>query len=194
MENCRKQKYGKAPTNCEEIKREFEKVEVFEALGRSDHVERGVLFNTVQIEDEFQNCIFSSAKSIALIKENVAIEDRFFVMDATFRSTARGNFMQQLILHAQYGKKTFPIVYTLMSHKTTKAYVSVLKYIHDNLIPLTGAGIIIDFEKAERLALSQLNLDIVIYGCWFHFCQALRRKMATMGELFNWFVMMRMRK
>lgn len=185
MENCRKQKYGKPPTNCEEIKREFEKVEVFEALGRSNHVERGVLFNTVQIEDGFQICIFSSAKSIALIKENVAVKDRFFIMDATFRSTARGIFMQSLLIHAQYGKKAFPIVYTLMSRKTTMAYFSVLKYVNENLIPLTGAGIIIDFEKAERLALSKLNIGIVIYGCWFHFCEALRRKLATMGELFK---------
>lgn len=72
-----------------------------------------------------------------------------------------------------------------MSRKTADAYYSVLKYVHENLIPLVGAGIIIDFEKAERLAISRLNTGILIYGCWFHFCQALRRKLASMGELFE---------
>lgn len=72
-----------------------------------------------------------------------------------------------------------------MSRKTTKAYYSALKYIHENLIEIAGAGIIIDFEKAERLAISKLNTGITIYGCWFHFCQALRRMVATMGELFE---------
>lgn len=72
-----------------------------------------------------------------------------------------------------------------MSRKTTEAYYSLLKYVHENLIPITGAGIIIDFEKAERLAISKLNTGITIYGCWFHFCQALRRKVASMGELFE---------
>lgn len=33
IENIRKQKYGKPPTNCEEIKTEFEKPEIFENLG-----------------------------------------------------------------------------------------------------------------------------------------------------------------
>lgn len=185
LENFRKQKYGKAPINCEEIKREFEKPEIFEYLGRSRHRERGIFFNTVQFGDGFENCIFSSEKCIALIKENVTIEDRFFIMDATFRITARGIFMQSLIIHAQFGNKTFPIVFVLMSRKTTNAYYSVLKYVHENLIPLVGSGIIIDFEKAERLAISRLNTGIVIYGCWFHFCQALRRKLASLGELFE---------
>lgn len=185
LENCRKQKYGKAPTNCREIEREFAKANIFESLGISRHQERGIFFNTVQIGDGFENCIFSSSKSISLIKDNVDTKDRFFLMDATFRVTPRGIFNQLLIIHTQFGKKTFPIIYALMSRKSTNAYLSVLKYVHENLIPIAGAGIIIDFEKAERLAISKLNSGITILGCWFHFCQALRRKLASMGELFE---------
>lgn len=185
LENCRKQKYGKPPTNCEEILREFQREEIFESLGRSRHKERGVFFNTVQIGADFENCIFSSAKSIALIEENIDIKDRFFVMDATFRVTPRGKFKQLLILHAKLGKKTFPIVYALMSRKTTEAYFNILKYVDEELLPLSGSGIIIDFEKAERQAISKLKTGIKIFGCFFHFCQALRRKLASMGQLFE---------
>lgn len=72
-----------------------------------------------------------------------------------------------------------------MSKRTTEAYDAALKYIHKNLIPLVGSGIIIDFEKAMRAALRNLNTTIKIYGCWFHFCQALRQKAASMKDLFE---------
>lgn len=185
IENCRQQKYGKPPQNCEEIQREFAKKEIYESLGLSLHQDRGVFFNTVQFGDGFENCIFSSSKSISLIKEHINEENRFFLMDATFRVTPRSNFTQFLVIHIQFGKKTFPIIYVLMSRKTTAAYLSVLRYVNDNLIPIVGEGIIIDFEKAERLALAKLNTGISILGCWFHFCQCLRKKLATIGDLFQ---------
>lgn len=53
------------------------------------------------------------------------------------------------------------------------------------MIPIAGKGIIIDFEKAERLALKGLESGIDILGCWFHFCQALRRKLASMSDLYE---------
>lgn len=76
-----------------------------------------------------------------------------------------------------------------MSKRTIAAYESAFRYIHENLIPLRGEAIIIDFEKAIRKALVQVlrSIDsvLVILGCWFHFCQALRRKVAQMSELFE---------
>lgn len=72
-----------------------------------------------------------------------------------------------------------------MSRRTTEAYSTALEYLHQNLIPLVGNGIIIDFEKAMRSALHNLNTGINILGCWFHFCQALRRKMASVKLLFE---------
>lgn len=72
-----------------------------------------------------------------------------------------------------------------MTKRSTEAYLNVLKYIHENLIPIEGSSIIIDFERAMRLALIKLNTKIDILGCWFHFCQSLRRKLASMSELFK---------
>lgn len=56
-----------------------------------------------------------------------------------------------------------------MSRRTIEAYESVFKYITENLIPLRGDAIIIDFEKAMRKALIRV---------------ALRRKLAKMPDLF----------
>lgn len=76
-----------------------------------------------------------------------------------------------------------------MSKRTNKAYESVFRYIHHNLIPLHGEAIIIDFEKAMRKGLKnvlrEVDSEMDILGCWFHFCQALRRALARMPALFD---------
>lgn len=70
-----------------------------------------------------------------------------------------------------------------MTNRTTDAYVAALKYVNDHLLEINGSGIIIDFEKAMRAAVKKVAPNIPILGCWFHFCQALRRQMASMKNL-----------
>lgn len=72
-----------------------------------------------------------------------------------------------------------------MSKRTIEAYVRALNYVHENLIPLVGKGTIIDFEAAMRAAIKQVNPELKVYGFWFHFCQSLRRRVASMKELFE---------
>lgn len=124
MAEWRKAKYGRAPTDAEGISREFEKPDIFEALGKSLHRDRGTIFNTVQIEDGFANCIFSSPRSIELYK-TVEEKDRFFLMDGTFRITPRGSFQQVLIIYGQYGSKVcgFSICIPNFSINITKHYI-----------------------------------------------------------------------
>lgn len=62
-------------------------------------------FNEIRIENNFSYCIFSSRKSVDLITEQIEEEERFFLMDGTFRITPRGVFKQVLIIHLQYKKK-----------------------------------------------------------------------------------------
>lgn len=105
MEDWRKAKYGKAPTDAKGITDAFKKSEIFDALGKSLHRERGTFFNCSQIHQNYTNCIFSSEKSIRLIDENVLEKDRHFLMDATFAITPRGAFQQVLIIYAEFGTK-----------------------------------------------------------------------------------------
>lgn len=102
LRNYRKTKYGKSPTTAEEIQMEFEKPEVFEDLGRSKFREHGILFNEIDIQENFTNCTFSSAKSIQLVKDNLEPQERFFIMDGTFRIAPHGIFQQVLIIHVVY--------------------------------------------------------------------------------------------
>lgn len=72
-----------------------------------------------------------------------------------------------------------------MTNRTTQAYQSVFEYIHSFVIPLDGKGIITDFEQALRNGLKNTVPNTPLYGCWFHHCQALRRKVASISELFE---------
>lgn len=71
-----------------------------------------------------------------------------------------------------------------MSNRTTAAYKSVFEFIHENLFPLNGKAIITDFELALRNGLRAVAPGTDLLGCWFHHCDALRRKVASICDLF----------
>lgn len=105
IENYSKTKYGKSPKSAEEILQEFQRPQVLADLGTSRQREHGRFFNEIHISEKFTNCFFSSSKIISLILNNVKEEDRFFLMDGTFRITPNGIFQQVLIIHSQFGTK-----------------------------------------------------------------------------------------
>lgn len=105
LQDLRKTRFGASPKTPHEIEIEFRKPEILNSLGQSLYRESGRIFNTIQIEDGFANCIFSSPHSIELAKANMKTHERFFLMDATFRITPRGTFQQVLIIHIKYGIK-----------------------------------------------------------------------------------------
>lgn len=72
-----------------------------------------------------------------------------------------------------------------MSNRTTESYKSVFEYINENVISLGSSTIITDFERALRNAVKAVFCDVKILGCWFHHCQALRRMMASIPNLFH---------
>lgn len=88
-----------------EIQSAFNNSMLHDDLGCSLFEKREPLYNDIIIEKDFTNCIFSSAKSIALVKEFIEPQERFFVMDATFRVTPIGDFEQVLVLYVQFGIK-----------------------------------------------------------------------------------------
>lgn len=71
-----------------------------------------------------------------------------------------------------------------MSNRTTEAYKSVFNYINENIISLNAGGIITDFELALRNGLRHVVPHNYLLGCWFHHCQALRKRVATHTKLF----------
>lgn len=105
LRELRRSKYGKSPKSVHEIADAFENEYVMEGLGKSLYGERERLFNTMQIEQNFSNCIFSSPSSIALIKKYIDTNERFFIMDGTFRITPHGVFTQVLVIYVRFELK-----------------------------------------------------------------------------------------
>lgn len=72
-----------------------------------------------------------------------------------------------------------------MTRKTQKAYEHALRYVNENIFPLKCEAIITDYEIAMRQAIKNVVPGIKLLGCWFHFAQAIRRKVASLSELFE---------
>lgn len=72
-----------------------------------------------------------------------------------------------------------------MTRKTQKAYEHALRYIHENILTLHCEAIITDYEQAMRQAIKTVVPGIKQLGCWFHYAQCIRRKVASHAELFK---------
>lgn len=80
--------------------------------------------------------------------------------------------------------QTYPLVYIMMTRKTQKAYEHALRYVHENVFPLRCEAMITDYEIGMRKAVREVVPDIKQLGCWFHYAQAIRRKIASLSALF----------
>lgn len=88
-----------------------------------------------------------------------------------------------------------------MSSKKKSAYIHAFRYIHRNIISLKCASYTTDYELAMRNALKELMTEIqaelekcgnveelfetTFTGCWFHFCQALKRNGSKIPSFFD---------
>lgn len=64
-----------------------------------------------------------------------------------------------------------------MSRKTEHAYKSVFKYIEENIFDLkTAKTFTSDYERAIRNVLRQLYTGADLFGCYFHFTQAVKKR------------------
>lgn len=71
-----------------------------------------------------------------------------------------------------------------MDRKTTKAYADIFRYIEANIVKLQPSSFTTDFEKATRNALVEVyGSDLQFITCWFHYCQAVRRRMSKLSAL-----------
>lgn len=106
LKNLKKAKYETSPNSIEEIRSAFDNPVTLKDLGTSLHREKGLLFNYAHEEKDFSYCVLSSPKSIELIVNNLEANERFFLIDGTFRITPMSStFKQVLIIHAQFGIK-----------------------------------------------------------------------------------------
>lgn len=68
-----------------------------------------------------------------------------------------------------------------MTNKTAKAYENVFKFIEEKVFKLQPAQFMSDFENGLRKAISNCFPDTPLYGCWYHYCAAVRRRLMTLN-------------
>ena len=77
--------------------------------------------------------------------------------------------------HLTFQGVNLPLVYMLLGNKTEATYQLAFDFIKSK-VPSSPKIINVDFEKACINALARVWPDSVIAGCYFHFTQAIRRK------------------
>lgn len=136
-------------------------------------------------EDDRDTVILSSPDQLAILKDATV-----WAMDGTF-STLPVPWKQLYIIHGFKGEgeslTCFPLVYILMKRRCQNDYLAIFKVIINRLEGSTPHSVIIDQELAVRNALTKLMPDAKVFLCWFHFKQAIFRKIKSLGlaQLYN---------
>jgi len=117
---------------------------------------------------------------------NLFSRQRVFI-DGTFKIVP-GPFAQLFSFHAflNGNKVMIPFLYVFMTHKSKHAYDLMFNYLiglaHDNGIDIKWKFFTCDFESGLLPSIMACFGDeVTIVGCFFHFCQAIYRKLTELG-------------
>ena len=100
--------------------------------------------------------------------------------DGTFK-TVPSLFEQLYTIHGLKNGLTIPLVYALLPNKKENTYVEFLKQMKGLVPNLSISSILTDFEIGMINAISSEFPSCTNYGCFFHFCQCLYRKLCEFG-------------
>lgn len=145
---------------------------VLNKYGRFKDECASIFYYGTVIENNFKYSVFASSPILAKI-EGMAV--RHFHVDATFKVVPFGEFRQLLVIHINVDEHTFPLIYVLMTRKTQEAYCSVFQYIEENVCHLRPNSFMTDYETGLRNALRFVYTIAKIEGCWFHYCQVIKK-------------------
>uniref|UniRef100_T1J8C3 RING-type domain-containing protein n=1 Tax=Strigamia maritima TaxID=126957 RepID=T1J8C3_STRMM len=101
-------------------------------------------------------------------------------IDGTFKVSPY-LFMQFCTLHAFAFDYAFPAIYVLMTHKTQAANECLLRYVLELQPNLNPTVVMSDFETALQNAVSICFPQARVAGCFFHYSQAIWRRVQKLG-------------
>lgn len=124
--------------------------------------------------------IFWTAQGIETVREKKA-----FFMDGTFKSSS-SQFGQLYTIHVDLGSShdetnIVPVLFAFLPNKTTSTYKEMIQMVLDKIPEWRPESVTIDFEAAMVSALRDMFPNVTILGCFFHFSQALWRKVQDVG-------------
>lgn len=132
-----------------------------------------LLFDSGKVKQRIQ--IFSTKDNLAYLQE----ADNIY-MDGTFK-TVPMLFYQLYTVHAIINEESIPLVYALLPDKSKDTYIKLISALKGLAPSLKPQSVLIDFELAMIGAIKQEFPNTSIQGCFFHFSQAIYRKIQAAG-------------
>lgn len=107
LQKMRVNKYVKSPNTVKEIIAAYAQENVMREYGMTKHNERRAFYKHAHEDENSAFVIFASDTIIDLIKENIEVKNRRYLMDATFKVVPynKSNFKQFLVIHVEYLNK-----------------------------------------------------------------------------------------
>ncbi|KAL3691494.1 hypothetical protein R1sor_005145 [Riccia sorocarpa] len=94
-------------------------------------------------------------------------------------------FQQLFTIHAFFGERQVPLLYVFMSNKDREAYISLFRNLKDLVVRrgrrFSSQQILSDFESGLIPAIRDEFPQSLHRGCYFHFTQAIWRKVQQLG-------------
>ena len=100
--------------------------------------------------------------------------------DGTFYVVPR-IFYQLFTIFISIGTHTLPAIHCLMTHKDEELYTEVILKIKDLFPQFQPTNIMSDWERGSRNSFKHVYPGTRINGCWFHYTQAIWRKIQKYG-------------
>jgi hypothetical protein len=113
-----------------------------------------------------------------------------WLIDGTFKSCPN-LFYQILTIHGYFkNHHAFPFAYILLQSKDRQTYEDAFKQLRiilklDNDLTIKLEQVITDFELSLQQAIKSQFKNVELKGCWFHFNQAIVRKLFSLGNAFK---------
>jgi len=120
--------------------------------------------------------IFASNDQLELLHQAHVI-----YMDSTFK-VVPSLYYQLFTVFVPHADYAFPVFFALMTRKTMKLYEAVMLMMHHLAPEFQTTQVIADFEEAPTAAVRAVfGNDVTVSGCWFHYAQALVKRMCKVG-------------
>lgn len=144
----------------------------------------GFLRDDIRVGKSARHLFFASDEQLEILSSC-----KRWYLDGTFRLVKKP-FMQLFSIHgfvknSKGEVKQLPLGYVLMSRRQRRDYVAVFKSIKLILtkkgLPISILEVVADFERACWRAVEDIFPTVKIFGCGFHWTQAVFRRLKKLG-------------
>lgn len=91
-----------SPLTAAEVAFAFQNEKIMERFGTTKSNEPSPFFRKVYVCSQFSYCVFASQSIIRRIETHIKIDERNFLLDATFKVCPMGDFRQLLVVYVEH--------------------------------------------------------------------------------------------